>query len=105
MKVTTLYTFYVVSRTKIGQFSFPVKRDQCWKWVQACGRGPEFRPTPHSRVCEIHFAEDDFKPDEGRKRRRLKNGKNNKMAAHTRLINAVLPRIYVFTHALCEVKP
>ena len=52
---------YVSSTTtkKVSFFAFPRNDDLRKKWTRACHR-ERFEPTEHSRICSLHFEDNDF---------------------------------------------
>ncbi|KAK9869546.1 hypothetical protein WA026_003301 [Henosepilachna vigintioctopunctata] len=44
---------------RVGLFSFPKDKTLHSKWINAIG-GPDFKPKKFSKVCQLHFAEEDL---------------------------------------------
>lgn len=43
-------------------FSYPKDSENKKKWINATGRGPNWFPTEHSRICSAHFEPICFQP-------------------------------------------
>ncbi|XP_035233581.1 THAP domain-containing protein 1-like [Stegodyphus dumicola] len=76
---------------KVAVFSFPTEEQLRKQWIWNCKRKDGFKPTKHSKVCELHFKQEDvlrqtefFDEKTGKKiiiplsYPRLKNGCNSK---------------------------
>ncbi|XP_035211891.1 THAP domain-containing protein 2-like [Stegodyphus dumicola] len=44
---------------KVAVFSFPTEEQLRKQWIWNCKRKDGFKPTKHSKVCELHFKQED----------------------------------------------